>query len=81
MLFDLNDSRDYSAAAHILKALGVLKLTLLSNNPEKTRALEALGLNVVEQRPLVIEANPFNATYLATKRNKLGHSLASKVRN
>jgi 3,4-dihydroxy 2-butanone 4-phosphate synthase/GTP cyclohydrolase II len=76
-----NDSRDYSAAAHMLKALGVSELTLLSNNPEKTRALEALGLNVVEQRPLVIEANPFNATYLATKRDKLGHSFELKARN
>ena len=76
-----NDSRDYSAAAHMLKALGVSNLTLLSNNPEKTRALESLGLNVVEQRPLIIEANPFNATYLATKRDKLGHSFKLKVRN
>ncbi len=76
-----NDSRDYSAAAHMLKALRVSNLTLLSNNPEKTRALESLGLNVVEQRPLIIEANPFNATYLATKRDKLGHSFKLKVRN
>jgi 3,4-dihydroxy 2-butanone 4-phosphate synthase/GTP cyclohydrolase II len=76
-----NDSREYAAAAHMLKALGVSELTLLSNNPEKTRALEMLGLNVVEQRPLVIEANPFNATYLATKRDKLGHTFELKVRN
>ena len=76
-----NDSRDYAAAAHMLKALGVTDLVLLTNNPEKTRALTELGMNVIEQRPLIIESNPFNANYLATKRDKLGHSLATKVRN
>jgi 3,4-dihydroxy 2-butanone 4-phosphate synthase / GTP cyclohydrolase II len=76
-----NDTRDYAAAAHMLKSLGVSELTLLTNNPDKTHALEELGLNVVEQRPLVIEANPFNANYLATKREKLGHSFEIKVRN
>jgi 3,4-dihydroxy 2-butanone 4-phosphate synthase / GTP cyclohydrolase II len=76
-----NDTRDYAAAAHMLKALGVSELTLLTNNPDKTLALKELGLNVVEQRPLVIEANPFNANYLATKREKLGHSFELKVRN
>ena len=76
-----NDTRDYAAAAHMLKALGVSELTLLTNNPDKTHALQELGLNVMEQRPLVIEANPFNANYLATKRDKLGHSFELKVRN
>ena len=76
-----NDTRDYTAAAQMLKALGVGELTLLSNNPEKARALEMLGLNVVEQRPLVIDANPFNATYLATKRDKLGHTFELKASN
>ena len=76
-----NDTRDYAAAAHMLKALGVSELTLLTNNPDKTHALQELGINVVEQRPLVIEANPFNANYLATKREKLGHSFELKVRN
>jgi 3,4-dihydroxy 2-butanone 4-phosphate synthase / GTP cyclohydrolase II len=76
-----NDTRDYAAAAHMLKTLGVSELTLLTNNPDKTHALQWLGLNVVEQRPLVIEANPFNANYLATKRDKLGHSFELKVRN
>jgi 3,4-dihydroxy 2-butanone 4-phosphate synthase / GTP cyclohydrolase II len=67
------DHRDYTAAAHMLKSLGVTSLRLLSNNPDKTKALTALGLNVVEQIPLVVEANPFNAAYLATKRDRMGH--------
>ncbi len=75
------DARDYAAAAHMLKALGVEQLTLLSSNPEKARALQALGLTVVEQRPLVIEANPFNAAYLATKRERMGHLHDNKASN
>ncbi|MCA0432840.1 MAG: 3,4-dihydroxy-2-butanone-4-phosphate synthase [Proteobacteria bacterium] len=67
------DERDYSAAAGILRSLGVNRLRLLSNNPDKTRALADLGLDVVEQVPLVIASNPFNASYLATKRDRLGH--------
>jgi 3,4-dihydroxy 2-butanone 4-phosphate synthase / GTP cyclohydrolase II len=75
------DHRDYTAAAHMLKALGVTSLRLLSNNPEKTQALTDLGLEVVEQIPLIVEANPFNAAYLATKRDRMGHFQNTKVRN
>jgi 3,4-dihydroxy 2-butanone 4-phosphate synthase/GTP cyclohydrolase II len=67
------DQRDYTAAAHMLKSLGVSSLVLLTNNPEKRKALVELGLDVVAQRPLLIEANPFNAHYLATKRDRMGH--------
>lgn len=75
------DQRDYTAAAHMLKSLGVASLVLLSNNPEKRRALEEAGLEVVEQRPLVIPSNPFNADYLATKRDRMGHFQPDKVNN
>jgi 3,4-dihydroxy 2-butanone 4-phosphate synthase / GTP cyclohydrolase II len=75
------DPRDYMAAAHMLKSLGVRALRLLSNNPEKAKALTELGVEVVEQVPLVVEANPFNAAYLATKRDRMGHFQNSKVRN
>ena len=75
------DSRDYSTAAHMLKALGVRALRLLSNNPEKAKALIASGIEVVEQVSLVVPPNPFNAAYLATKRERMGHFQNSKVRN
>lgn len=68
------DTRDYAAAAHMLKALGVKSLVLLSNNPQKANALEEFGVEVVERRPLIIAANPFNAAYLATKRDRMGHT-------
>jgi 3,4-dihydroxy 2-butanone 4-phosphate synthase / GTP cyclohydrolase II len=75
------DQRDYVAAAHILKSLGVSSLVLLSNNPEKASALKEFGLDVVEQRPLVVDPNPFNAAYIATKRDRMGHYQNNKVRN
>jgi 3,4-dihydroxy 2-butanone 4-phosphate synthase / GTP cyclohydrolase II len=75
------DPRDYSAAAHMLKSLGVKSLRLLSNNPDKAKALVELGLDVVEEIPLVVESNPFNAAYLATKRDRMGHFQNNKVRN
>jgi 3,4-dihydroxy 2-butanone 4-phosphate synthase / GTP cyclohydrolase II len=75
------DHRDYTAAAHMLKSLGVTSLRLLSNNPDKAKALTELGLDVVEQIPLVVEANPFNAAYLATKRDRMGHFQNTKVSN
>jgi 3,4-dihydroxy 2-butanone 4-phosphate synthase/GTP cyclohydrolase II len=75
------DTRDYVAAGHMLKALGVTSLVLLSNNPQKAKALIDLGLNVVEQRPLVIAPNRFNAAYLATKRDRMGHTHHFEIRN
>jgi 3,4-dihydroxy 2-butanone 4-phosphate synthase/GTP cyclohydrolase II len=75
------DHRDYTAAAHMLKTLGIEKLVLLSNNPEKRKALEELGLAIVEQRALEIPANPFNASYLATKRDRMGHFPNNKSSN
>lgn len=75
------DTRDYAAASHMLKALGVSSLVLLSNNPQKANALEELGLDVVERQPLIVAPNPFNAAYLATKRDRMGHTHHFEIRN
>ena len=69
------DARDYAAAAAVLRALGVEDLRLLTNNPLKAEALRAHGLTVREELPLAHAANPHNAGYLATKRDKMGHRL------
>jgi 3,4-dihydroxy 2-butanone 4-phosphate synthase/GTP cyclohydrolase II len=69
------DQRDYGVGGQILVDLGIRKVRLLTNNPLKRRALESLGLDVVEQVPLEIEPNERNRDYLRTKREKLGHSL------
>lgn len=68
------DARDYGIAGQILRALGVSRLRLLSNNPGKAEALEHHGIAVVERVPLEIAANPYNWRYLATKRDKFGHT-------
>ena len=73
------DARDYAVAAHILKAMGVDDIVLLSNNPRKAAALRAHGVSVRPEAPLVLDANPHNAGYLATKRDKMGHALPADV--
>ena len=74
------DMRDYGVAVQILKALGIGRLRLLSNNPRKRDALERYGIAVAERRSLRIGPNPHNATYLETKRLKLGHDLPAGLR-
>lgn len=69
------DARDFSTAAQMLRLLGVPSIRLLTNNPEKVAGLEAEGLDVTERLPLRIAANPLNAHYLDTKRDRTGHIL------
>lgn len=69
------DARDFSVAARMLELLGVQSVRLLTNNPEKVAGLEAEGIAVTERLPLKIVANPHNAQYLATKRDRTGHQL------
>ena len=68
------DARDYGIAGQILRAIGIKRLRLLSNNPDKSMSLERFGINVAERVPLEIPANPHNWRYLATKRDKFGHT-------
>jgi 3,4-dihydroxy 2-butanone 4-phosphate synthase / GTP cyclohydrolase II len=69
------DKRDYGVGAQILRDLGVTKIRLISNNPTKRVGLLGYGLEIVEQIPLEIKPNPHNEKYLATKRDKMGHSI------
>ncbi len=69
------DLRDYGIGAQILAALGVQKMRLMTNNPQKIRGLAGHGLEIVERVPLQTEPTPFNRRYLQTKRSKLGHLL------
>ncbi len=72
------DERDYGVGAQILNLLDVHKLRLLTNNPVKRVGLEAYGLEIVENVPIEIEPNPFNARYLRTKKERMGHTLHFK---
>lgn len=69
------DQRDYGVGAQILRYLGVSKLKLISNNPKKRVGLIGYGLEVVDNIPIRIHANPHNEKYLATKRDRMGHDL------
>ncbi|MGE3538910.1 MAG: bifunctional 3,4-dihydroxy-2-butanone-4-phosphate synthase/GTP cyclohydrolase II [Candidatus Tectimicrobiota bacterium] len=67
------DLRDYGIGAQILAHLGVKKFRLLTNNPRKVVALEGYGLQIVERVPIQIRPGKYNARYLQTKHEKLGH--------
>ncbi|MCL4207078.1 MAG: GTP cyclohydrolase II [Pirellulaceae bacterium] len=71
------DMRDYGIGIQILKDLGLHRVRLLTNNPKKTDAFIYGGfdLEVMDQVPIVPPANEYNATYLKTKRDKMGHLL------
>ncbi|WP_338224590.1 bifunctional 3,4-dihydroxy-2-butanone-4-phosphate synthase/GTP cyclohydrolase II [Algoriphagus confluentis] len=69
------DSRDYGVGAQILRDLGISKIRLISNNPQKRVGLIGYGLEIVEQVPIEIKPNPHNEKYLTTKRDKLGHNI------
>lgn len=71
------DSREYSAAAQILRDLGVTSVALLSNNPAKRLDLERHGVAVTSRVPIDLPANPENEAYLRTKRDRMGHQLDS----
>ncbi|HRZ98104.1 MAG TPA: GTP cyclohydrolase II, partial [Paludibacter sp.] len=69
------DERDYGVGAQILRELGVKKIKLMTNNPVKRIGLEAYGLTIVENVPLIIEPNPHNEFYMQTKKLRMGHNL------
>jgi len=69
------DKRDYGIGAQILVDLGVKRMRLMTNNPKKLVALDGYGLELVDQLPIPMHANPHNLHYLQTKRDRMGHTL------
>jgi 3,4-dihydroxy 2-butanone 4-phosphate synthase / GTP cyclohydrolase II len=69
------DKRDYGVGAQILRHIGISKLRLITNNPQKRVGLMGYGLEIVENISLSIDPNPHNEKYLQTKRDKLGHEI------
>jgi 3,4-dihydroxy 2-butanone 4-phosphate synthase/GTP cyclohydrolase II len=69
------DARQYQQCAEILFDLGLCKVRLMSNNPDKLEALEKAGLQVVERVPIEVESEEPAAHYMRTKKEKLGHLL------
>jgi len=69
------DARDYTAAAQMMQALGLTRVALLSNNPDKADQLSRLGVVVTERVPTEVHLSPANARYLATKAARGAHTL------
>jgi len=69
------DEREWGIGNQILSELGLSTIRLLTNNPKKVSGLQAYGLNVTEQIPIEVAPNHENCRYLATKRDRLGHTL------
>jgi GTP cyclohydrolase II len=67
------DERDFALAARMLDAIGLTRVTLLTNNPDKIEAITAHGITVEKRVPLVTAPNAHNERYLDTKALKLGH--------
>lgn len=71
------DERDYAVAVEMLRALGIGRIRLLSNNPDKAAQLRGAGIEVAEMVPTGVHANDGNRVYLETKKNKGGHRIGA----
>lgn len=71
------DTRNYKVAADILKDLGIKKINLLTNNPDKEKQLATFGIHIIKCIPIESQPNGVNIKYLITKKRKLGHRLTT----
>lgn len=69
------DERDYGIGAQIVRYMKAKKIRLITNNPVKKVGLEGYGIDIIETVPCIIEPNEYNARYLKTKQEKMGHIL------
>lgn len=69
------DQRDYGIGAQIIRDLGIRKMRLISNNPNKRAGISGYGLEIVDKVPIEIDPNEYNQCYLETKRDKMGHDI------
>lgn len=75
-----DDARDYAICAAILDMLGVRRVRLMTNNPAKVEALQALGIEVCEIVPMRVGVLPSNRFYLETKQDRMRHQLGLACR-
>ncbi len=69
------DERDYAIAAHMLWALRVKSIRIMTNNPDKVKDLAEHGVKIVGRIPVVVPPNDHDRAYMQTKQAKLGHLL------
>ena len=67
------DARTYEMCTTMLDHFAVQQINLITNNPAKQKALQDLGFEVIQRTPLHVGYNPFNAGYISTKRERMGH--------
>jgi len=72
------DERDYTCAARILENLGIRSIALITNNPSKIEALDAMGMKISRRIPLPPTINPENLRYLSTKARRMRHLLDTR---
>ena len=75
------DLRDYDICKTMLDKLNVQRVSLMTNNPRKEKALTELGIEIVERKPIDNGVTEDNKHYIATKRDKLGHKFKSNIFN
>ena len=69
------DARDYTIGTQILVELGVRRMRLMTNNPDKIYGLQGYNLDIIERVPIEIEPSTYDLFYLKTKKEKMGHML------
>jgi len=72
------DARDYGIASEILSSVGIDRVNLMTNNPDKVEQISENGINVVERMPLVVGVGEGNLDYLSTKAEKMGHEIGEE---
>lgn len=70
-----DDEREYAVAAHMINSLRIKSVKLITNNPNKIKGLEDLGIKISGRIPMVISSNKHNDKYLKTKKEKSKHML------
>jgi len=75
------DARNYEIAAEILRSIGISKIALLSNNPDKVKQLQEHGIDVKERMSLIAGIGETNRDYLKTKQERMGHEIDEKILN
>ena len=67
--------REYYEAYQMLKNLGIKSIKIMTNNPDKIKYLNNYGLEIKDRVPIQIEASEYDAFYLKTKKERMGHIL------